>query len=122
MKIVTDLSVTSVPARARLGWHPGWLFRGGAQGVWLDPAASNTAFTEHFGQTPVGATDQPLGLLVDRSKILAIGAELVENSDFSMDISWFKGTGWFISGGQAVADNVQSGRAILQDVAGMFEG
>lgn len=122
MKVVTDLSVTSAPARARHGWHPGWLFRGGAQGVWLDPAAFGTAFVEHFGQTPVGATDQRLGLLLDRSKNLAIGVELVENSDFSMDIGWFKGTGWSISGGQAVADNVQSGRAILQDVAGMIEG
>jgi len=33
MKVVTDLSVTSAPARARQVWHPGWLFRGGAQGA-----------------------------------------------------------------------------------------
>lgn len=121
MKVICDISVTSGRSRSA-SWSPAALFAGGAKGVWLDCAASYTAFVEHFGQTPIGATDQPVGLLLDRAKNLTLGAELVANSDFSIDASWFKGTGWSISGGQAVADNVQSGRAILQDVPGMIEG
>jgi len=67
MKIVTDLSVTSAPMRARHGWHPGWLFRGGAQGAWYDPSDLATLFQDSAGTVPVTASGQPVGLMCDKS-------------------------------------------------------
>ena len=67
MKVVTDLSVTSAPARARHGWHPGWLFRGGVQGAWYDPSDLSTLFQDVAGTVPVVADGDPVALIVDKS-------------------------------------------------------
>ena len=67
MKIVTDLSVTSAPHRARHGWHPGWLFRSGAQGAWFDPSDVTTLFQDVAGTVPVMADGDPVALMLDKS-------------------------------------------------------
>ena len=67
MKMVADLSVTSAPMRARHGWHPGWMFRGGAQGAWYDPADLATLFQDSAGTVPVAAAGDPVGLMRDKS-------------------------------------------------------
>ncbi|MDP2737381.1 MAG: hypothetical protein Q8O82_01380 [Pseudorhodobacter sp.] len=67
MKMVADLSVTSAPMRARHGWHPGWMFRGGAQGAWYDPADPATLFQDSAGTVPVAAAGDPVGLMRDKS-------------------------------------------------------
>ena len=53
--------------------------------------------------------DIKLATLSDTDTTNAVGAELVTNGDFASDTSWTKGAGWTISGGGAVASNVQSG-------------
>lgn len=63
MKFVTDLSITSAPARARHGWHPGWLFRGGAQGSWHDSSDLSTLFQDAGGTVPVEADGGPVALI-----------------------------------------------------------
>lgn len=67
MKIVTDLSVTSAPHRARHGWHPGWLFRSGALGVWFDPSDLTTLYQDAAGMIPVTGVNQPVGRMEDKS-------------------------------------------------------
>ncbi|MGY6704790.1 hypothetical protein [Roseinatronobacter sp.] len=67
MKIVTDLSVTPAPHRARHGWHPGWLFRSGAQGAWFDPSDLTTLFQDVAGTVPVVADGDPVALMLDKS-------------------------------------------------------
>lgn len=67
MKVVCDLSVTSAPARARHSWHPGWLFRGGAQGAWYDPSDLSTLFQDTSGTVPVEADGDPVALIQDLS-------------------------------------------------------
>ena len=47
--------------------------------------------------------------LSDTDDTNVVGTELVTNGDFASDTSWTKGAGWTISGGGAVASNVQSG-------------
>jgi len=67
MRIVTDFSVTSAPSRARHGWHPGWLFRGAASGVWFDPSDLSTLFQDVAGTVPVEADGDPVALMLDKS-------------------------------------------------------
>jgi len=73
------------------GFTPSSLFAAGEQGAWYDPSDLTTLFQDSAGTTPVTLSpmEQPVGLMLDKSKGLALGAELVTNGDFS------KGTtGW----------------------------
>ncbi len=67
MKVVCDLSVTSAPPRARHVWHPGSLFRDGAQGAWFDPSDLSTLFQDSAGTIPVVNDGDPVGLIMDAS-------------------------------------------------------
>ncbi|WP_439560489.1 hypothetical protein [Roseinatronobacter sp.] len=76
MKLVPDLSITSAPHRARHGWHPGWLFRNGAQGAWYDPSDAGTLFQDAAGASPVTAPGQTVGLVLDKSRGLVRGPNI----------------------------------------------
>lgn len=67
MKIVTDLSITSAPHRARQNWHPGLLFRNGTQGAWFDPSDRATLFQDAAGTLPVTTDGDPVALMRDKS-------------------------------------------------------
>jgi len=67
MKVICDISVTSGRNRSRQGWHPGYLFRGGAQGAWFDPSDMSMMFQDVAGTTPVAADGDPVGLMMDKS-------------------------------------------------------
>ena len=75
-------------------------FAAGEQGAWYDPSDLTTLFQDSAGTTPVTAVEQPVGLMLDKSKGLALGAELVTNGDFATDTGWNKGVGVTISGGR----------------------
>jgi hypothetical protein len=61
-------------------------------------------FQDSAGTTPVTAVEQPVGLILDKSKGLALGSELITNGDFSGGATgWTVGTNWAITGGGAVA-------------------
>lgn len=64
-------------------FSPASLFASGEQGAWYDPSDLSTMFQDSEGTTPVTAVGQPVGLILDKSKGLALGAELVTNGDFS---------------------------------------
>jgi hypothetical protein len=72
-------------------FSPASLFAGGEQGAWYDPSDFSTMFQESTGVTPVTAVEQPVGLILDKSKGLALGSELVTNGDFSSGT-----TGWTV--------------------------
>ncbi|WP_217622860.1 hypothetical protein [Roseovarius nubinhibens] len=61
------MSATSAPRRAASGWHPGWLFRDGAQGAWFDPTDATSLFQDANGTTPVLNDGDPVGLMMDIS-------------------------------------------------------
>lgn len=61
------------------------LFAAGEQGVWYDPADFSTMFQDSAGTTPVTAAGQPVGLMLDKSKGLVLGPELVTNGTFDTD-------------------------------------
>jgi hypothetical protein len=58
--------------------------------------------------------ESPVGLMLDRSRGLVLGPELVANGSFTTDSDWTKGTGWTITGGQAVATAVAAFTNISQ--------
>jgi hypothetical protein len=98
-------------------WTPALLFADGEPGVWYDPSDFSTMFQDSAGTTPVTAVEQPVGLILDKSKGLAIGSELVTNGDFSSSTGWTLGAGWTITGGKAVATAVSAFVAIDQSVS-----
>lgn len=60
---------------------PASLFAAGEVGAWYDPSDFSTMFQDSAGTTPVTATGQPVGLILDKSKGLALGSELITNGD-----------------------------------------
>jgi hypothetical protein len=82
-------------------FSPASLFENGEEGVWFDPSDYTTLFQDSAGTTPVTAVEQPVGLMLDKSKGLVLGSELVTNGDFSSGANWTAATGWSIGGGVA---------------------
>ena len=70
-------------------FNPFQLFTSGAQGAWYDPSDLSTLYQDAAGTTPVTAVEQPVGLMLDRSRGLVLGSELVTNGTFDTDT-----TGW----------------------------
>lgn len=74
---------------------PAFLFAAGEQGAWYDPSDFSTMFQDSAGTTPVTAVEQPVGLLLDRSKngVGTNGAErlnLLNYSEQFNDAAWAK--------------------------------
>jgi hypothetical protein len=93
------LSLVSIAVRQLLGFSPATLFGTSDQGVWYDPSDFTTLFQDSAGTTPVTALEQPVGLMLDKSKGLVLGPELVTNGDFGSSASWSLSAGAEISGG-----------------------
>lgn len=98
-------------------FSPASLFTNGEQGAWFDPSDLTTLFQDSAGTTPVTAVEQPVGLMLDKSKGLVLGAELVSNGDFSSGTTgWNTDAGWSISDGAATATEVSiNSSAIYQN-------
>jgi len=57
------------------------LFASGEQGAWYDPSDLSTMFQNRAGTTPVTADGQTVGLILDKSKGLVLGSELVDTAN-----------------------------------------
>jgi hypothetical protein len=79
----------------------GLLFGAGEKGVWYDPSDFSTLYQDAKGTPPVTAVGQVVGLMLDKSRGLVLGSELVTNGGFVTDTGWVKGTGWSIADGVA---------------------
>ena len=71
------------------------------EGAWYDPSDLTTLYQDAAGTTPVTGTGQPVGLMLDKSKGLTLGSELVTNGTFDTAADWTLGTGWSIGSGIA---------------------
>lgn len=90
------------------GINPATLFAAGEQGAWYDPSDYSTLFQDSTGTTPVTAVEQAVGLILDKSKGLVLGPELVTNGDFSSGTGWTTGGGWAIGSGVATATSTST--------------
>lgn len=79
------------------GKYAASLFAAGERGVWYDPSDMSTMFQDAAGTTPVTAMERPVGLILDKSKGLVLGPELVTNGDFSNGT-----TGWGTMNGATI--------------------
>jgi hypothetical protein len=120
------LSVVQVAIRQMLGgFSPLSLFAAGEPGAWWDPSDMSTLFQDSAGTTPVTAVEQPVGLMLDKSKGLALGPELVTNGDFSDGT-----TGWTVvspvtasvSNGQVTITRNSGNTAMYQTYYGLTVG
>lgn len=83
------------------------IFANNEPGVWFDPSDLSTMFQDAAGTVPVTAVEQPVGLMLDKSKGLVLGPELVVNGDFGTgDL-----TGWGTSG--SAVSSVNNGVATI---------
>ena len=98
------------------------LFANGEQGAWYEPSLDNgTLFQDQAGTTPVTAVEQPVSLMLDKSKGGgAIGADTVVNGTFTADSDWTKGTDWTI--GSGVATKTAGTAAVLSQAATLTAG
>ena len=80
-------------------FSPASFFANGEQGWWFDPSNSATLFQDSAGTTPVTAVEQPVGLQLDLSKGLVLGAELLSNPGpgFTTTTGWTSGRGATLS-------------------------
>ncbi len=94
------------------------LFANSEQGAWYDPSDFSSMFQDSTGTTPVTAVGQPVGLILDKSKGLVLGSELITNAadrEFSSDTGfWAKDGGSTISGGVVNINNVPGTWAIAK--------
>lgn len=68
-------------SRARQSFSPRDLFVSNAPGVWFAPSDTATLFQDGSGALPVTALEQPVGLMLDKSRDLALGPELVDTAN-----------------------------------------
>lgn len=116
--IGVGLSIPQI-AGSSTAFNPLKLFAAGEQGVWYDPSDFSTMFQNSAGSTSVTAVGQPVGLILDKSKGLALGSEIVTNGGFDNDVTGWTagGTGTIVwSAGQAVFTRAVSGDLAYQAV------
>lgn len=91
-------------------------FSASEQGVWYDPSDLSTLFQDSAGTIP-GAVDQPVGLMLDKSKGLVLGPELVTNGGFGQGATgWSTTANVSVAGGAAVFASALNGNNVLQSV------
>jgi hypothetical protein len=90
MNLLMAMSYAAFASTKASTWSPTLLFAAGEQGAWYDPSDFSTMFQDSAGTTPVTAVEQPVGLILDKSKGLALGSELVTNGGPTFTVT----TGW----------------------------
>jgi hypothetical protein len=108
-------------------WYFDELFDANETGVLFDPSDLSTMYQEHTGLTPVTAPGQPVGLILDKSRGLTLGPNLITNGTFDANI-----TGWTNSspatgniswsGGKLLVERVSGGLSAYQTLTGLTIG
>ena len=97
------------------------LFGAGEVGAWYDPSDLSSMWQDAAGNTPVTATSDPVGLILDKSQAPpSMGANQITNGGFAADSDWTKGTGWSI--GSGVATKAAGSAALLSQAQTMTAG
>ncbi|WP_127109961.1 LamG-like jellyroll fold domain-containing protein [Pararhodobacter zhoushanensis] len=100
-------------------WTPAAIFGPSDTGVLFDARDLRTLFLTSAGITNVSTPGQPSGLVLDKSKGLALGPEVLSNGDFSNDLTgWLDPDGhWSAVGGGAYHASTSNFSMLLGDVS-----
>ena len=98
------------------GFTPASLFAGGIAGAWYGPSDLSTLFQDSAGTTPVTTTGQPVGLMLDKSKGLVLGPEVVTNGGGPFTST----TGYSAVGSATIS--IDTGRLKVVQTVGFTEG
>ena len=98
------------------GFSPASLFAGGIAGAWYGPSDLSTLFQDSAGTTPVTTTGQPVGLMLDKSKGLVLGPEVVTNGGGPFTST----TGYSAVGSATIS--IDTGRLKVVQTVGFTEG
>lgn len=80
--------------------------------------AQPVLFQDSAGTAPVTAVEQPVGLMLDKSKSLALGSELITNGDFSNGATgWTLGSETTVAGGKATIASTGAASVLSQTPA-----
>jgi hypothetical protein len=88
MNLLMAMSYAAFASTKASTWSPTLLFAAGEQGAWYDPSDFSTMFQDSAGTTPVTAVEQPVGMILDKRKGLALGSELVGSTWSVSDATW----------------------------------
>ena len=91
------------------------MFASGEQGAWYDPSDLSTLYQNSAGTKPVTAVGQPVGLMLDKSKGLVLGPELVTNGDFSNGT-----TGWIAANGATISSENGRLKVVAEGKSGAY--
>lgn len=89
--LASGVAVTTATLADGGAFSPQSLFANGEIGAWYDPSDLSTLYQDHAGTTPVTAVDQTVALMLDKSRGLVRGPELVTNGTFTTDTSGWTG-------------------------------
>ena len=94
------------------------LFKNGEQGFFYDPNDLSTMFQDAAGTVPVTAVGQPVGLILDKSKELALGTERAVNGNFDDLSAWinYSNPTKSVQNGILRLEVIQSISGIYQDI------
>lgn len=104
------------------------LFANNEQGFTRDPYDLSVMFQDAAGTIPVTAVGQAVGLMLDKSKGLVLGAELVTNGDFSNGTTGWESTAATLSASGGVCTvtagapgSIRVGRAIATEIGKTYK-
>ena len=82
------------------------------EGAWYDPSDLSTMYQDAAGTTPVTAAGQPVGLTLDKSKGLTLGAELWPTGTITVQAGWTDNGDGSYTAATATSDLVYSNTGI----------
>ena len=97
------------------------LFANSEQGFVYDPNDLSTMLQDARGNIPVTAVGQPVGLILDKSKGLAVGGESVVDSGFDDPTKWILASGTTISGSNLNISSTTNGSS-YQNIPSLLSG
>lgn len=117
MKVISDLSVTSARTSLRSQWWQDGAFATASDAVWYDVSDLSTLISNPDA-TLVSQPGDPIAIVLDKSRGLSLGPELVVNGDYTTDT-----LGWTTIG-SGISFSSVSGRGRLSgsaDIGGAYQ-
>lgn len=116
MFVGINLGINQLRSSTSMPFTPASLFALGEPGVWFDPSDLTTLFQDTAGTTPVTTPGQTVALMLDKSKGLTLGTELVTNGTFPVNT-----TGWSVDSGAVLSVDTERLKVVTTQASGALQ-